>query len=164
MKKLIGILLCIFTAQIVLAQRPTIYHPEENADSMINIAVKKAEKEGKHVFLAVGGNWCSWCITFDKLTKEDSSIRNFIEKNYVIYHVNYSKENENQPVLRRLGFPQRFGFPVFVILDGKGNRLHTQNSEYLEDGGKGYKPVKVLSFLESWSPVAVDPKSYGFKK
>jgi hypothetical protein len=33
-----------------------------------------------------------------------------------------------------LGNPQRFGFPVFVIIDGDGNVLHTQDSALLEQG------------------------------
>ena len=51
----------------------------------------------------------------------------------------------------KYGYAQRFGFPVFIILDGKGGRVHTQNSAYLEDGKKSYDPEKVLDFLEQWS-------------
>ena len=82
-----------------------------------------------------------------------------MEENFVIYHVNYSKENKNEDVLTSLGYPQRFGFPVFVVLDSKGNRLHTQNSAYLEEG-KAYSTKKVLEFFKQWSPAAIDPKQY----
>ena len=40
--------------------------------------------------------------------------------NYVVYHLNYSKENYNAKLLTKYNFPQRFGFPVFLILDGEG--------------------------------------------
>jgi hypothetical protein len=79
--------------------------------------------------------------------------------NYVIYHLNYSKENKNSDILKELGFPQRFGFPVFVILDAKRNRLHTQNSAYLEEG-EGHSVQKIKEFFESWSAKALDPKTY----
>ncbi len=79
--------------------------------------------------------------------------------NYVIVHVNYSKENENEALLAELGYPQRFGFPVFIVLDDKGTRLHTQNSGYLEEG-KGHSKEKVMEFFKNWSPEALDPKSY----
>jgi hypothetical protein len=62
--------------------------------------------------------------------------------------------------LARYGFPQRFGFPVFLILDGNGKLLHTQNSAYLEDGNKSYKKEVVMGFLGDWSPTALDPGQY----
>lgn len=82
-----------------------------------------------------------------------------MENNFIVYHVNYSPENRNEVVLASLGYPQRFGFPVFVILDGQGNRIHTQNSAYLEEG-RGHSTKKVLEFLKDWSPTAIDPKQY----
>ena len=80
-------------------------------------------------------------------------------KNYIPVLVNYSKENRNFALLKKLEYPQRFGFPVFVILDSGGNRIHTQSSGYLEDGD-GYSKKKVLEFLSQWSPDALDPGNY----
>lgn len=73
--------------------------------------------------------------------------------------LNYSRENKNSEILTELDFPQRFGFPVFVILDSEGNRIHTQNSAYLE-AGEGYDDKKVLQFLKHWTPAALDPENY----
>jgi hypothetical protein len=61
--------------------------------------------------------------------------------------------------LKQLEYPQRFGFPVFVILNEDGKRLHTQNSGYLEEG-KGHDRMKVLTFLQQWSPEALNPELY----
>ena len=90
------------------------------------------------------------------MTKQIDSI---IQDNYVVYHLNYSKENKNEKLLAKYGFPQRFGFPVFLILDGEGKLLHTQNSGYLEEE-KGYNRNKVISFFTDWSPKALDPAQY----
>lgn len=73
--------------------------------------------------------------------------------------VNYSKENKSPEVLKKLEYPQRFGFPVFVILDSNGKRMHTQNSSCLEEGD-GYSKTKVLDFLKQWSPDALNPDNY----
>jgi thioredoxin-related protein len=161
--------LSIFTVLILinglLAQstetqkKKKIYDPSADAKLEIANAVKKAEKEGKHVFLQIGGNWCIWCIAFDSKVKSNDTLGMAMENNFIVYHLNYSKENKNMDVLASLGFPQRFGFPVFVILDAKGNRLHTQNSEYLEEG-KGHSTSKILEFLKDWSPTAMDAKQY----
>jgi hypothetical protein len=73
--------------------------------------------------------------------------------------LNYSKENKNLEALESLEYPQRFGFPVLVILDGKGRRIHTQNSAYLEKE-KSYDEKKMIEFLKQWSPAALDPENY----
>ena len=146
-------------AQQTPAEKPKLYHPEADAKADIKAAVEKAAKEGKHVMLQVGGNWCSWCIRFHEKLISNDTLKTAFEKNYVIYHLNYSKENQNEEVLASLGYPQRFGFPVFVILDGKGNRIHTQSSGYLESG-KGYSTKEVVDFFNQWSPAALDPKTY----
>jgi thioredoxin-related protein len=136
-----------------------LYKPEENAEQQLNEAVKKAKTEGKHVFIQVGGNWCIWCARFNDLVINDKSIDSLINANYVVYHLNYSKENKNEKLLANYRFPQRFGFPVFMVLDGNGNLIHTQNSGYLEKG-KGYDEKTVMGFLNDWSPKAFDPKQY----
>ena len=142
------------------SKKNKLYNPSDDAKVEIARAVNKAEIEGKHVLLQIGGNWCGWCILFDEKVNSNDTLRITIGKNFIVYHVNYSQENRNEDVLASLGFPQRFGFPVFVILDSKGNRLHTQNSAYLEEG-KRHSTIKVLEFLKHWSPAAIDPKQYG---
>ena len=34
--------------------------------------------------------------------------------------INYSKENKNPETMALLEYPQRFGFPVLVVLDAAG--------------------------------------------
>ena len=60
--------------------------------------------------------------------------------------------------MKRLGSPQRFGFPVFVVLDQAGNVLHIQDSSFLEED-KGYSKEKTLRFFKAWAPQAVDPSN-----
>jgi thioredoxin-related protein len=143
--------------------KPHIYNPQANAAQEIKKAAEQAAREHKHVLLQIGGNWCIWCIRFHNLVQSDTMLSRLVKENYVVVHVNYSPENKNEQVLASLGYPQRFGFPVFVVLDAKGNRLHTQNSGYLEEG-KGHSPKKVAEFLQQWSPAALDPKHYAEQK
>lgn len=163
MKKILLIATLIAFVNIAKAQTtPNLYNPAADAKADIAAAVKKAAKEHKNVLLQIGGNWCSWCLRFNKLVTTTDSLNNYQNANYVVVHVNYSKENMNEKLLAELGYPQRFGFPVFIVLDEKGNRLHTQNSGYLEEG-KGYSNTKVLEFFQSWTPAALDPKTYADK-
>lgn len=136
-----------------------LYNPAADAKAEIKEAVKKASAEHKNILLQIGGNWCIWCIRFNDLVTKDPELNQYLRANFVVLHVNYSKENTNDKLMAELGYPQRFGFPVFVVLDSKGNRIHTQNSEYLEEG-KGHSKEKVMEFLKDWSPAAIDPKTY----
>lgn len=136
-----------------------LYKPEEDAEKALEEVVERAKDENKHVFVQIGGNWCVWCARFEDFVKSDTSIDSLVKANYLVYHLNYSKENKNAEMLERFKFPQRFGFPVFLILDGKGRLLHTQNSAYLE-AGKGYDKEKVMSFFTDWTPKALDPDQY----
>lgn len=136
-----------------------LYDPADNAEQSIVAAVKKAKEEKKHVFIQIGGNWCIWCARFNDFVTNDKSIDSLIKENYVVYHLNYSKENKNEKILAKYNFPQRFGFPVFLVLDGDGKLLHTQNSAYLEKE-KSYSKNYVMSFFTDWRPAALDAKQY----
>lgn len=162
MKKLVLMILGVTMVLLTNAQDLTkfhIYHPEANATKEIADKVKEAKASGKHVLIQVGGNWCIWCARFNDFVNSDATLDSAVKAAYVVYHLNYSKENKNLDVLAHYGFPQRFGFPVFLVLDGNGKLMHTQNSSYLE-AGKSYDKDKVLGFFNDWSPAALDPKQY----
>ena len=163
MKKII-VLIAMLTATLVMFSQDMakfkLYKPEEKAEQEIDKEVKQAKKEGKHVFIQIGGNWCIWCARFNDFINTDSKIDSLVKAGYVVYHVNYSKENFNAKLLAKYGYPQRFGFPVFLVLDGDGKLIHTQSSWYLEDGKKSYDRDKVIAFFTDWSPAALDPRQY----
>jgi len=110
----------------------------------------------------LGGNWCPWCLLLADYITRDSVVSKAIADNYVYIHVNYhprkSKAAEQlqmtRALLKRLGNPVRFGFPVLVVLDEEGHVLHTQDSGMLEEG-KGYHQGRVLQFLRNWTHEAV---------
>src|SRR5258706_15948052 len=162
MKKIFFLLALVISIS-ALSQDMTkfkLYSPDEDAEKGIKAAVKLAKEENKHVLVQIGGNWCIWCARFNDFISNDTKIDSIIKASYIIYHLNYSKENYNAKLLAKYGYPQRFGFPVFLVLDGEGKLIHTQSSWYLEDGKKSYDKDKTGSFFNDWSPKAFDPKQY----
>lgn len=150
--------LSLLVSSTCLAKDTTrhLYNPKAIVEEDVSRLVAQAKAEKKHVLLQVGGNWCVWCYKFNSFVQLDSTLKRILTRNYVVYHLNYSKENKNLDYLQKLGNPQRFGFPVLVVLDADGNRLHTQDSALLEKGN-GYDFDKVRSFLENWTPKAILP-------
>ena len=139
-----------------------VYNEEINPMTQIDEALAQAKSSGKFVVCQVGGNWCPWCLRFADFVTKDTTISQVIDQNFVYIHVNYNprksqdaeKTAQTQSMLKRLDNPARFGFPVFVVLDGQGKVLHIQDSSFLEEG-KSYNQAKVLRFLKNWTPQAV---------
>lgn len=134
-----------------------LYDPTLDGMKQIKEAVAKAKTAGKHVLIQFGGNWCSWCIKFDAYCKADTSISKMIDDNYIPVKLNWSPENKNDAANSYLGNPSRFGFPVFVIIDGNGKVLHIQDSGLLEEGA-GYNKQKVTGFFRNWTAKAIIPQ------
>jgi thioredoxin-related protein len=162
MKPFILAMIAVFASMSLMqaqTEQVKIYNPDADAKADIAAAIKKAKAENKHVVLMIGGNWCPWCVKLHGFIGQDMQIDSLIKADYIWVMVNYSKENKNLEVLKELEYPQRFGFPVLIVLDQKGRRLHTQDSWYLEKD-KFYDKEKLMHFLKMWSVNAVDPKNY----
>ena len=140
-----------------LSQEPVkLYDPLADAKKDLAAAVESAKQQNKNVLVQVGGNWCSWCVRLHGFFESDAKIDSILKADYVLVRINYSPENKNPEVLASLGYPQRFGFPVLVVLDQNGQRLHTQDTGLLELD-KGYDPEKVMRFLLGWNRSAIEP-------
>lgn len=136
---------------------------DDDADPVVQIdeAVAEAARSGKFVICQVGGNWCPWCLMFADYISNDSEINGIIDESFVYVHINVRHKDPEtgknvtySEAMEKLGSPERFGFPVFVVLDGNGKVLHFQDSSFLEEG-EGYNKEKVLRFFNSWTPAAV---------
>ena len=160
MKKIIiALLLSSLCAGLQAQGLKRVY--DENIDPMTQIddAVKKAASNGKHVMCQVGGNWCIWCLRFADFVEKDSAVHQAMHNNYEYIHVNYNPrtpegKEKGKALLQRLNNCGRFGYPVFVVLDGQGQVIHLQDSSFLEDGN-GYSSEKALRFLKAWTREAV---------
>ena len=141
-------------------QRKLVYDDSLDPVKQIDEAVALAKKTDRNVICQVGGNWCSWCLLFADFISNDEEIKNLIEENFVYIHVNNqykNSEGKNVPhtkAMEKLGNPGRFGYPVLVVLDKKGNVIHFQDSSFLEEG-RGYNKTKVMRFFKNWTPSAI---------
>ena len=164
MKRLVIVLLFAIVALVANAQGALKKVYDESLDPIeqIDKALSTAKNSGKFVVCQVGGNWCPWCLLFADFIRNDSTISKLIDENFVYIHVNYNPRQQTTQVqkehaeemMQRLGYPARFGYPVFVILDENGRVIHIQDSSFLEEG-KSYNREKVIRFFSCWTPSAV---------
>lgn len=169
MKK--SILTITFALAALVASAQTglkkVYDETINPMEQIDKAVAKAKAGNaeKYVICQVGGNWCPWCLRFADFISKDSDIARVVNDNFIYIHVNYNPRKSGgdaqvkaaNTLMQRLDNPQRFGFPVFVVLDQNGKVIHIQDSSFLEEG-QGYNKAKVLRFFNNWTPKAVEQK------
>ncbi len=165
MKRAITLILILALTLPLLAQTAlkNVYDESFNPLEQIDQTLVKAKTEGKFVVCQVGGNWCPWCLRFADFAAKDTAVSKVIDDNFVLIHVNYNprksegeaKAQQAAQMMKRLGNPSRFGYPVFVVLDHEGKVIHTQDSSFLEEG-QGYSQEKVLRFFKCWTPSAVN--------
>ena len=160
MKNFVLIVIIVIASQALFGQEKVeIYNVALDGMKQLDEAIIQAKSEHKNLMIQVGGNWCPWCIKFDKFCKEVPKVDSILKASYIFVHLNYSKENKNLQALERLDYPQRFGFPVLVIVNEKGERIHTQDSGFLEKD-RGYDTLKVVTFLKNWTTEILDPENY----
>ena len=162
MKKILTVAILAVLALGANAQLKKVYDETIDPMEQIDKAIAQAVEQGRFVICQVGGNWCPWCLRFADFITTDEEIAKVVDDNFVYIHVNYNPRKTDEAskvrdaaMLQRLGNPGRFGYPVFVVLDEKGNVLHIQDSSFLEEG-KGYNKEKVLRFFNNWTPKAVN--------
>jgi thiol:disulfide interchange protein len=150
------LVLSVFMAAAIFAggaSVPAPYDPSLDGLEQLQDAGAAAGASGKRVFVVVGGNWCKWCRAFDALVASDQALAAAISRDYVLVHLNYSKENKNQAALERLGNPNKLGFPAFVVLSPELEPITTQATEVFETGDKdkpGHDPAKLIAWLGQW--------------
>lgn len=154
MKRIFLFILISCSISTLYAQLAKVYNEEINPMTQIDEAVKKAKENNHFVVCQVGGNWCVWCLRFADFIQKDTAIARVIDDNFEYIHVNYPRRGAAKDLMQRLNNPGRFGYPVFVVLNTKGEVIHIQDSSFLEEG-EGYDPKKVLRFFNAWTPKSV---------
>jgi thioredoxin-related protein len=161
---LLSFVIC-FLVQVTTYAQPAVKPYNENQDirSDLTKATGLAKQENKHVLVQFGGNWCPWCIRFHQMAYGAPAIDSLLKADYIytLANVPQDKKKRDYDLFRDFGYPNRFGYPVFVVLDGDGKPLHIQDSGILEHcAAKGYDTTKVVTFLKMWNVKAVDPATY----
>jgi thioredoxin-related protein len=164
-KTLFSILFLLFSILLFSQGKSQPYNDNADTRSDIKKSVDLAKKENKHVLVQFGGNWCPWCIRFHAMVNNVSFLDSLIKADYIYVLANVPREKEKRDydLFKELNYPNRFGYPVFVVFDQNGKELHIQDSGILENcdpNVKGYDTTKVVTFLKMWNVRALSPETY----
>jgi thioredoxin-related protein len=132
-----------------------IFDAKAPAGKLIADAVAQATREDKKVLLLFGANWCPWCRRLHRALTQDPSIQARLNQKFVFVHIDVNTRNEknrNADVLAKYGNPvERFGLPVFIVLDKTGSQLTTRETASLTGGTDREVAAHILEFLGQWS-------------
>jgi len=144
----------LLTSQAIFAAE-NIFDPTRDPAKDLAAAEAQAKAEHKNILLDVGGNWCSWCHLLDRTLHGNADLNSTLESHFVVVHVNWSRENENEAFLSK--FPKADGYPFLLVLSPEGKLLHVQPTSPLESDHKldgGYNLVAIRAFLKDWAPAS----------
>ena len=145
----------ILLASQALFAAENIFDPTRDPAKDLTAAEAQAKAEHKNILLDVGGNWCSWCHLLDRTLHENADLKSALESHFVVLHVNWSRENENEAFLSH--YPKADGFPYLLVLSPEGKLLHAQPTSPLEADhklGSGYNLEAMRAFLKAWAPAS----------
>ena len=132
--------------------KPKLYDEQADARRQIAAALAKAKKENRRVLIQWGGNWCGWCLKLDELCKSDAKLRQKLQYEYDVVHVDAGREGKNLELAKEYGAAcEKEGYPYLTILDADGKPLANTGTPPFENDPKdmkaGHSPEKLVNFL-----------------
>jgi thiol-disulfide isomerase/thioredoxin len=134
------------------AAKPKVYDEAADARQQIAAALKNAKREHRRVLIQWGGNWCPWCLKLHELFQSDAKLKQKLQYEYDVVHVDAGREDKNMDLAKSYGAAcDKEGFPYLTILDEDGKVVANSGTPPFENDGKdvkaGHDPAKLVDFL-----------------
>ena len=134
-------------------KREPIYVEEGNGKELIAAALKKAQRDHKHVLIEWGGNWCGWCYKLHDVFHNDAAVHPIVHEEFELVLIDSGKNKDL--MLEYGGKDRQYSYPHLTVLNEQGAVLTNQETGSLEEGPK-HDPQLVSEFLSKWVPEKVD--------
>ena len=135
------------------SKREPIYLEEANGKELIAAALKKAQRDHKHVLIEWGGNWCGWCYKLHDVFHNDAEVKPIVYEEYELVLID--SQTNRDLMLEYGGSDREYSYPHLTVLDEHGEVLTNQETGSLEEGPK-HDPKLVAQFLTTRMPAKVD--------
>jgi thioredoxin-related protein len=139
------------------AKREPIYVEEPNGRELIAAALRKAQRDHKHVLIEWGGNWCGWCYKLHDVFHNDAEVHPLVHEEFELVLID---SRTNDDLMHEYGGKDRqYSYPHLTVLNEQGEVLTNQETGSLEEGPK-HDPKLVSQFLRTWMPAKVDAEQW----
>lgn len=133
------------------AQTAPLY-PSSDAKKDIDAAIQAASKDGKHVLLDFGADWCPDCRVLGALF-DDPAVAPFLAANFDVVHIDVGRRDKNGNLVEAYGATSGDWIPAVVILDAQGRQIaRTDDKVRLT---RRTTTDQLLAVLRDWAPKKV---------
>ena len=103
------------------------FDPEVDPAQHYRTALSSANDQGKLVLMVFGSEWCPDCRSLNqKMTQ--SPLRQTVEKNFVVAHVDIGNWDLNMAFTANFGQPVAKGIPSIAIIEPAGKILYVSEA------------------------------------
>lgn len=128
-------------------------------DSSLKVAMDRAKKENKLIFIDAYTDYCQPCVLMVKNVFSLDRVADFYNQNFINLKIHFGKEKE---LAEKYGTR---GYPSFLFVNGDGKLVHlaggyTEGDKFIGYGEEALKKAEGIEFTEgSWQQVLDKAKS-----
>lgn len=127
---------------------PQLYRDDANAAREIRQALISAGRQGKHVLLDFGGNWCIDCHVLENAFHQPR-IAPLLNSNFIVVHVDVGHYEKNLDLAKKYHVDLEKGVPSLAVLDAQGKVLYATGDF---ERARMMSEDDVIQFLDKWKP------------
>lgn len=139
----------VLSAQSPAPSQPTQFYPPGDAARAIAAAQAAAKKDGRHVLLDFGADWCPDCRVLGGLF-EDPAVAPVVAANFHVVRIDVGRRDKNAELVSKYGGTSAEWIPAVVVLGPDGSTVAITN-EVVRLTRRTTKD-ELIALLKSWSP------------
>ena len=146
--RVVTVLVATVMTVAMAAQGPPIY-PVADPRPEIAAAVAAAKRDGKHVLLDFGADWCPDCRVLDVVLK-DPAAEPFVRSSFNIVRIDVGRRDKNGDLVEQYRATSGEWIPALVVLDGTGTVIGGTSTDARFT--RRTTAAELVALLERWAP------------
>jgi thioredoxin 1 len=143
----------VSVAPVLRAQgSSTSFYPASDATHDIDAAFDAAAKDGKHVLLDFGADWCPDCRVLGTLF-EDATVAPFVASNFHVVRIDVGRRDKNGDLATKYRATSGDWIPAVVVLDPQRHTIAATDTEVRLT--RKTSAAELLARLHEWAPKKV---------
>jgi len=147
------LLFAICLAPLALAEAEhDIYDEKADGREQIDAALAEAKTQDKHVLIVWGANWCGWCHRLEGVMQNDPSVRELLEDDYILVHIDLGHRTKHMDLAREYGCDfdaQAIAHSTILNQDGEAIAQMPHAKLLVDtDGDRVHSAALIADFLE----------------